>query len=61
MVFYPQSCQTKDYQIGICCFSNKHTALRSKNKDWLTLNFSNKYTALRSKNKDWLAWNQDVS
>jgi len=27
--------QIKDYRIGICCFSTKHTALRSKNKDWL--------------------------
>jgi hypothetical protein len=28
--------KTKDYRIGICCFSAKHTALRSKSKDWLT-------------------------
>ena len=27
--------QTKDYQIGICCFSAKHTALRRKSKDSL--------------------------
>jgi hypothetical protein len=27
--------QTKDYKIGMCCFLTKHTALRSKNKDWL--------------------------
>jgi len=26
--FEPQSCQTKDYKIGICCFSAKHAALR---------------------------------
>jgi hypothetical protein len=25
--------QTKDYKIGICCFSAQHTAFRSKNKD----------------------------
>jgi hypothetical protein len=25
--------QTKDYEIGICCFSAKHTALRRKSKD----------------------------
>jgi hypothetical protein len=25
--------QTKDYKIGICCFSAKHAALRSKIKD----------------------------
>jgi len=30
--------QTKDYNIGICCFSTKHAALRSKNKDWLARN-----------------------
>jgi hypothetical protein len=23
------------YKIGICCLSDKHTALRSKIKDWL--------------------------
>jgi hypothetical protein len=28
--FEPQSGQTKDYEIGICCFSTKHTALRRK-------------------------------
>jgi len=31
----------KDYKIGICCFSVKHTALRSKNKDWLVRNQDN--------------------
>jgi hypothetical protein len=31
--FKPQSSQTKDYKIGICCFSAKRTALKSK--DWL--------------------------
>ena len=25
--FEPCSCQTKDYKIGICCFSDKNTAL----------------------------------
>jgi hypothetical protein len=25
--------QTKDYEIGICCFSAKDSALRSKSKD----------------------------
>jgi hypothetical protein len=29
----PQSGETKDYNIGICCFSPKHAALRSKSKD----------------------------
>ena len=33
--FEPRSGQTKDYEIAICCFSSKHTALRRKNKDWL--------------------------
>ena len=33
--FEPRSGQTKDYKIGICCFSDKHAALRSKSKDWL--------------------------
>ena len=29
----PQSEQTKDYEIGICCFSANHTILRRKSKD----------------------------
>ena len=33
--FEPRLGQTKDYEIGICCFSGKHPALRRKNKDWL--------------------------
>jgi hypothetical protein len=33
--FEPRSGQTNDYKIGICCFSDKHAALRSKSKDWL--------------------------
>jgi hypothetical protein len=39
--FEPRSGQTKDYKIGICCFSTKHTALRRKSKDWFTLNQNN--------------------
>ena len=31
--FYPRSGQTKDYKIGICCFSTKHVALRRKSKE----------------------------
>ena len=27
--------QTKDYKIGVCCFSDQHAALRKKNKDGL--------------------------
>ena len=36
--FYLRSDQTKDYKIGICCFSTKHVALRRKSKDWLARN-----------------------
>ena len=31
-VFEPWSDQNKDYEIGICCFSAKHAALRRKSK-----------------------------
>ena len=41
--FEPQSGQTKDYRIGICCFSSKHTVLRRKSKDWLARNQDNVY------------------
>ena len=33
--FGPQLSQTKDYEIGICCFSTKHTTFLSKSKDYL--------------------------
>jgi hypothetical protein len=36
-----RSCQTKEYQICICCFSAKNAALRRKNKDWLARNQNN--------------------
>ena len=39
--FEPQSVQTKDYKIGICCFSAKHAALRRKSKNWLVRNPNN--------------------
>jgi hypothetical protein len=39
----PQSGQTKDYEIGICCFSAKHAALRRKSKDWLAWNQDNMF------------------
>ena len=39
--FEPRSGQTKDYNIDICGFSVKHTALRSKSKDWLAQNHNN--------------------
>jgi hypothetical protein len=35
--FEPRSGQTKDYNIDICCFSAKHTALRRKSKDWFLM------------------------
>ena len=34
--FEPRSGQTKDYKIGICCFSAKHAALR-RNTDCLKI------------------------
>ena len=36
--FEPWSGQTKDYEIGIFCFSAKYAALSRKSKDWLALN-----------------------
>ena len=40
--FEPRSGQTKDSEIGICCFSAiKHAALRRKRKDWLARNQDN--------------------
>jgi hypothetical protein len=30
-----------EYQIGICCFSSKHAAIRSKSRDWLALYHDN--------------------
>jgi len=39
--FDPQSGQTKNYKIGICCFSAKQTTLRRKSKDWSTRNQNN--------------------
>ena len=39
--FEPRSGQAKDYEIGICCFSTKHAALRRKIKDWFARNQHN--------------------
>ena len=39
--FEPRSGQTKDYTIGICCFSARHATLRRKSKDWLARNWNN--------------------
>ena len=33
--FEPRSGQTKDYKIGIGCFSTKYAALRGNSKNWL--------------------------
>jgi hypothetical protein len=32
---------TKDYKIGMCCFSAKHAALKRKSKNWLARNRNN--------------------
>ena len=39
--FKPRSGQTKDYEIGLCWFSAKLAALRSKCKDWMAQNQNN--------------------
>ena len=39
--FEPRSGQTKDYKIGICCFSAKHAALRRKSKERFARNQDN--------------------
>ena len=39
--FEPRSGQTKDYEIGICCFSAKQAALRRTSRDWLSRNQNN--------------------
>ena len=39
--FKPRTGQTKDYKIGIYCFSAKHAALRRHSKDRLVRNQDN--------------------
>jgi hypothetical protein len=39
--FELRSGQTKDYKIGICCFSADHATIRRKSKDWLAQNQDN--------------------
>jgi hypothetical protein len=39
--YEPRSGQTKEYKIGICCFSAKNASLRRKSKDWLARNQNN--------------------
>ena len=43
LLYFPQSVNKtcKDFKTGICCFSTKHAALRSKSKDWLAVNQDN--------------------
>ena len=36
-----RSCQTKDYEIGMLCFSTEHAAVQRKSKDWLVRNQNN--------------------
>ena len=33
-----RSGETKDYEIGSCCFSDKYAVLLSKSKDWVARN-----------------------
>ena len=39
--FESRSGKAKDYEIGICWFSAKHTSLRRKSNDWLVRNRDN--------------------
>ena len=39
--FEPRSDQTKDYKIGICCFSANQAGLKRKSRDWLACNHDN--------------------
>jgi hypothetical protein len=39
--FEPRLGQTKDNEIGICCFSYKYAAIRRESKDWLSRNEDN--------------------
>jgi hypothetical protein len=36
-----RSGKTKDYKIGMCCFTAKHAAVRRTSKDWLARNQDN--------------------
>ena len=36
-----ESNQTTKTKIGICCFSDKHTSISSKSKDWFVRNQDN--------------------
>jgi hypothetical protein len=41
--FEPRLGQTKDYKIGICCFSAKHTALKKKRTYFLAVGSMGSY------------------
>ena len=51
--FETWSSQTNDYEIGICCFSAKHAALRKKSKYWSALN-QNNVSEWRDMSTHWL-------
>jgi len=44
--FEPCLSQTKNYKIGICCFTAKYAASRSKMRDWLAQNQDNVFDCL---------------
>ena len=39
--FESRSSQCNDYKIGNCCFSERHTSIRNKGKDWVARNQNN--------------------
>jgi hypothetical protein len=46
-VFELRLVQIEDYKIGICCFSDRHAALRGKSKDWTSSSSQLKLTCSR--------------
>ena len=53
--FQPRSGQTKDYKIGICCFSSKHTALISKICIGGVM-VNHRFDPLSGQSKDWICY-----
>jgi hypothetical protein len=49
--FESRSGHTKDYEIGMYCFSAKHTALRKKSKDCLIRNQDNIFQLYHGENQ----------
>jgi hypothetical protein len=41
--FEPRSGQTKDYEIGICCFSAKHVPIKKMKQDLIYLRMTLNY------------------